>query len=80
MVALLLLPYRCLVTVNVLWLFLAVPWVGMLCVIVVLSIHTHLIFKYNAKKDFKKNPAVKFLDLIFRNNFFIFNFSKMCSR
>ena len=25
-------------------------------------------------------PAVKFLDLIFRNNFFIFNISKMCSR
>ena len=25
-------------------------------------------------------PADKFLDLIFRNNFFIFNFSKMCSR
>ena len=25
-------------------------------------------------------PAVKFLDLIFRNNFFIFNFSKMCSQ
>ena len=29
-----------------------------------------------AKK--KKTPAVKFLELIFRNNFFIFNFSKMC--
>ena len=28
----------------------------------------------------KKTPAVKFLDLIFRNNFFVFNFSKMCSR
>ena len=25
-------------------------------------------------------PAVKFLDLIFRNNVFIFNLSKMCSR
>ena len=25
-------------------------------------------------------PADKFLDLIFRNNFFIFNFSKICSR
>ena len=32
-----------------------------------------------AKKK-KKNPAVKFLELIFRNNFFIFNFSKMCPR
>ena len=28
----------------------------------------------------KKTPAIKFLDQIFRNNFFIFNFSKMCSR
>ena len=33
-----------------------------------------------AKKKKKKTPAVKFLELIFRNNFFIFNFSKMCSR
>ena len=32
------------------------------------------------KKKQKKTPADKFLDLIFRNNFFIFNFSKMCSR
>ena len=32
------------------------------------------------KKKKKKTPAVKFLELIFRNNFFIFNFSKMCSR
>ena len=32
------------------------------------------------KKKQKKTPVVKFLDLIFRNNFFIFNFSKMCSR
>ena len=32
-----------------------------------------------AKKK-KKTPAVMFLDLIFRSNFFIFNFSKMCSR
>ena len=28
----------------------------------------------------KKTPAVKFSELIFRNNFFVFNFSKMCSR
>ena len=32
------------------------------------------------QKKKKKTPTVKFLDLIFRNNFFIFNFSKMCSR
>ena len=28
----------------------------------------------------KTTPAVKFLDLSFRNNFFIFNLSNMCSR
>ena len=34
LVALLLLSYGCLVAVNVLWLFLMVPCVGLLCVIV----------------------------------------------
>ena len=42
--ALLLLSYRCLVAVNVLWLFLAVMWVGLQCVIVVFPDHTHLFF------------------------------------
>ena len=32
------------------------------------------------KKKKKPTPAVKFLDLIFRNNFFVFNFNKKCSR
>ena len=31
LVVLLLSSYRCLVTVNVLWLFLTVPWVGLQC-------------------------------------------------
>ena len=44
LVALLLLSYRCIVTINVLWLFLAVPWVGLRCVIVVFPDHTHLLF------------------------------------
>ena len=35
LVASLLLSYRCSVTINVLWLFLAVSWVGLQCVIVV---------------------------------------------
>ena len=35
LVTLLLLSYGCLVTVNVLWLLLTVPWVGLQCVIVV---------------------------------------------
>ena len=37
LVALLLLSNRCIVTINVLWLFLTVPWVGLMCVIVVFS-------------------------------------------
>ena len=45
LVALLLLSYRCIVTINVLWHFLAVPWVGMQCVIVVIPDHTHLLFR-----------------------------------
>ena len=44
LVALLLLPYRCSVTVNVLWVFVAVPWVGLQCVIAVFPDHTHLLF------------------------------------
>ena len=44
MVALLLLSYRCIVTINVLWLFLMVPWVCLQCVIVVFPDHTHLLF------------------------------------
>ena len=46
LVALLLLSYRCIVTINVLWLFLMVPWVGMQCMIVVFPGHTHLLFEW----------------------------------
>ena len=41
LIALLLLSYGCLVTVNVLGLFLTVPWVSLQCVIVVFPDHTH---------------------------------------
>ena len=41
LVALLLLSYRCVVTINVLCLFLAVPWVGLQYVIVVFPDHNH---------------------------------------
>ena len=44
LVALLLLSYIFIVTINVLWLFLTVPWVGLQCVIVVFSYHTHFRF------------------------------------
>ena len=46
MVALLLLSCGCIVTLNVLRLFLAVPWVGLQCVIVVFPDHTHLLFVF----------------------------------
>ena len=45
LVALLLLPYRCFVAVDVLWLFLAVPWVGLQCVIVAFPDHTHFLIR-----------------------------------
>ena len=37
--AFILLSYICLFTVNVLWLFLTMPWVGLQCVIVVFPDH-----------------------------------------
>ena len=44
LVALLFLSYRCTVSINVLWLFLTVPWVGLQCAIVVFLDHTpHLL-------------------------------------
>ena len=46
LVALLLLSYRCIVTSHVLWLFLAVPWVGLQCVSVVFPDHTHFYSVY----------------------------------
>ena len=41
LVALLLLSYICIVTINVLWLFLTVPWAGLQYLIVVFPDHTH---------------------------------------
>ena len=46
LVALLLLSYRCIATVNILWLFLTVPWVRLKCMIVVHIDHTHLLFVF----------------------------------
>ena len=40
---LLLLSFRCIVTINVMWLFLMVPWNGLQCVIVIFPDHTHLL-------------------------------------
>ena len=44
LVALLLLSYRCIVTINVLWFFLSALWVGLRYMLVVFSDHTHLLF------------------------------------
>ena len=44
LVALLLLSYRYIVAINVLWLFLTMSWVSLQCVIVVFPDHTHLFF------------------------------------
>ena len=46
LVAMLLLLFWCIVTVNVLCFFLTVPCVGRQCVIVVFPDHTHLRFHY----------------------------------
>ena len=47
LVALLLLSYRCIVTINVMWLFLTVPWVGLQRVIMVFPDHTHFFVIYS---------------------------------
>ena len=44
LVALLVLSYRCIVAINILWLFLKVLWVGLQCVIVAFPDHAHLLF------------------------------------
>ena len=41
--------FECLVTINVPWLFLTVPWVGLQRVIVVFPDHTHLLFYHSRK-------------------------------
>ena len=43
LVAFLLLSYRCIVTLNIVWLFLTVPWVGLQYVVVVFPDHSHLL-------------------------------------
>ena len=51
LIALLLLSYRCIVTIYVMWLFLVMPWVGLQCVIVVFPDHTHLLFLNHKLRD-----------------------------
>ena len=47
LVALLLLSFGCLVTVNFLWLFLTVSWVGLQPMIMVIPDHTHFFIVCN---------------------------------
>ena len=61
LVALLLLSYRCLVTVNVMWLFLTLPWVGLQYVIVVFPDHTHLLL-------FRPSVSLNLLNLLQKSN------------
>ena len=51
LVAMLLLFFWCIVTVNVLWFFLTVPCVGLQCVILVFPDHAHLCFHNECFKD-----------------------------
>ena len=46
LVALLLSLYRCFVTLNVMCLFLVMPWVGLQYVTVVFPDHTHILFEF----------------------------------
>ena len=43
LVALLLMSYKCIVTIYVQWFFLMAPWVGLQYVIVVFPDHTHFL-------------------------------------
>ena len=55
-----------LVTVTCLRLFLAVPWVGLQCVIVVFPDHTHLHFvsaiKFNRMTEYVKRTVLESVD------------------
>ena len=49
LVALLLVSCICIVTINVLWFSLAMPWLGLQCVIVIFSDHTHFLIVHKAQ-------------------------------
>ena len=60
LVILLLLPYRCIVTIDVVWLFLTVPWVGLQFVIVVFPDHTHFLYNTLDSKVCTLNALVTY--------------------
>ena len=55
-------PKFCIITINVLWLFLTVPWAGLYFVIVQFPDHTHLFLK-----KLIKNPNDGQAQLAFEN-------------
>ena len=65
LVALLLLSYRSFVTINVLWLFLMVPSVCLLCVILVFPDHTHLLFNKDLEESRVKSCIIFTLTIFF---------------
>ena len=53
-------------TVSVMWLFLAVPWVGLQCLIVVFPDHTHLILYWWCLLNLSKNwVGCEFVEFVF---------------
>ena len=58
----------CIVTINDLWLFLAVPWVGLQYVIMVFPDHTHLLFN-GAHQPFEKLDALLRDKLVIRRQY-----------
>ena len=57
---LLLMPYRCIVTINFLWLPLMVPWVGLQCVIVVCPDHNCNAIQLNGEANCTYNYILNF--------------------
>ena len=60
LVVLLILSYRCIVAIYVLWLILTVPWDGLQYVIVVLPDHTHLLFTVSLFPKFRVVDHLRF--------------------
>ena len=57
LVASLVFSYRYIVTINVLWLFLTVPWIDLHCVIVVYTVQTHFFTENkNKTKTYESDP------------------------
>ena len=55
LVVLLFFYFQIIVTLNVLWLFFTLPWVGLQCVIVVFPDHTHLLFLVSLSQFIRVN-------------------------